>query len=133
VAHEAVRQCVGYAALMTIVFFTFAPVIYSRMQSSSEVTNLGVPAFRLMALYQVPNAIVIVYTCALRGAGDTRFPMICSLIGNLIVRVSVGYVCGVVLQGGLFGAWIGMGADNVLRAVMASWRYAAGHWVKLKV
>ena len=133
VAHEALRQCVGYAGLMTLVFFTFAPFIYSKMQSSPEVSLIGVPAFRLMALYQIPNAVLIVYINALRGAGDTRFPMLCSLLGNLIVRVSVGYVCGVVLNGGLFGAWIGMGADNILRAVMASWRYRSGRWVKIKV
>lgn len=133
VAHEAVRECIIYAGLMTILFFVFAPTIYSQMQSSPEVAQVGVPAFRLMSLYQIPNAILIVYLYALRGAGDTRFPMLCSLLGNLLVRVSVGYVCGVVLQGGLFGAWIGMGADNILRAVMAVWRYRAGHWVKIKV
>ncbi len=133
VAHEALRQCVGYAGLMTLVFFMFAPVIYAKMQSSPEVSLIGIPAFRLMALYQIPNAVLIVYINALRGAGDTRFPMLCSLVGNLLVRVSVGYVCGVVLNGGLFGAWIGMGADNILRAIMASWRYNSGRWVKIKV
>lgn len=133
VAHEALLQCVGYAGLMTLLFFVFAPTIYSRMQSSPEVTLVGVPAFRLMALYQIPNAVLIVYLNALRGAGDTRFPMLCSVVGNLLVRVSVGYTCGVLLNGGLFGAWIGMGADNILRALMASWRYQAGHWVNTKV
>lgn len=133
VAHEALLQCVGYAGLMTILFYTFAPQIYSNLQSSPEVTAVGVPAFRLLALYQIPNAVLIVYLYALRGAGDTRYPMYCSLVGNLIVRVSVGYFCGVVLRGGLFGAWIGMGADNVLRAILAAWRYQAGHWVRIRV
>jgi putative MATE family efflux protein len=133
VAHEALRQCLGYAGLMTLLFFTFAPVIYGRLQSSPDVALVGVPAFRLMALYQIPNAILIVYLNALRGAGDTRFPMFCSLIGNLFVRVSVGYTCGVILNGGLFGAWIGMGADNILRALLAWWRHRSGHWVKVRV
>ena len=131
--HEALRQCVGYAGLMTVLFFVFAPAIYAGMQSSAEVGLIGVPAFRLMAFYQIPNAIVIVYLYSLRGAGDTRFPMICSLTGNLLVRVSIGYLCGVVLQGGLFGAWIGMGADNILRALMAWWYYRLGRWVRVRV
>lgn len=133
VAHVALSQCVGYAGLMTLIFFTFAPGIYASMQSNPEVSLIGVPAFRLMALFQIPNAVLIVYLYALRGAGDTRFPMYCSLIGNLLVRVSVGYVCGVLLNGGLFGAWIGMGADNTLRAILAAWRYQSGHWAKIKV
>jgi MATE family multidrug resistance protein len=133
VAHEALRQCVGYAALMMLVFFCFAPQIYAGMQSDPEVSQIGVPAFRLMALYQIPNAVAIVYLCALRGAGDTRFPMVCSLLGSLLVRVSIGYICGVLLNGGLVGAWIGMGADNVLRATLLAWRYQGGRWVQIKV
>lgn len=133
VAHVALSQCVWYAAQMTIVFYVFAPQIYGFMQSSPDVSQVGVPAFRLLSLYQIPNAIVIVYLYALRGAGDTRYPMMCSLVGNLLVRVSVGYYCGVVLQGGLFGAWIGMGADNILRAALAAWRYQGGRWVRVRV
>lgn len=133
VGHEALRQCVGFAALMSLIFFVFAGEIYAQMQSSVEVALIGVPAFRLMSLYQIPNAIAIVYLYALRGAGETRFPMICSLVGSLVVRVSVGYLCGVILNGGLFGAWIGMGADNILRALLAWRHYRKGHWVKVRV
>lgn len=129
----AVRQCVGYAGLMTWLFFLFAPEIYAMMHRDPAVALVGVPAFRLMALYQIPNAVLIVYTCCLMGAGDTRFPLYCSLVGNIVVRVGLGYLCGVHWNGGLFGAWIGMGADNILRSLLIAWRYHAGHWVHTKV
>ena len=131
--HEALRQCVWYAVLMTVLFFVFAPQIYALMHSDPAVAAAGVPAFRLMSGFQVPNAILIVYVNALRGAGDTRFPLYCSLIGNVIVRVSVGYFCGVYLQLGLLGAWMGMGADNILRSSLVSWRYLAGKWTQTRV
>lgn len=133
VGHEALRQCLWYAGLMSVLFFVFAPQIYAVMHSSADVASVGVPAFRLMSLFQIPNAILIVYVCSLRGAGDTRFPLFCSLVGNVIVRVSVGYFFGVYLQMGLFGAWIGMGADNVLRSALISWRYRAGNWIHTRV
>ena len=133
VGPEALRQCLWYAGLMTILFFVFAPQIYARMHSDPTVATIGIPAFRLMSLFQIPNAILVVYVCALRGAGDTRFPLFCSLIGNVFVRVSVGYYFGVHLQQGLFGAWIGMGADNILRSALISWRYLAGRWVHTRV
>jgi Na+-driven multidrug efflux pump len=133
VGHEALRQCLWYAGLMSILFFVFAPQIYAAMHSNPDVGRIGVPAFRLMSLYQIPNAILIVYVCALRGAGDTRFPLYCSLVGNVIVRVSVGYFFGVYLEQGLVGAWIGMGADNILRATLIAWRYRAGHWIHTRV
>lgn len=133
VGHQALLQCVWYAALMTVLFFSFAPQIYATMHKDPQVALVGVPAFRLMSAFQIPNAILIVYIWTLRGAGDTRFPLFCSLIGNVLVRVSVGYFCGVTLGWGLFGAWIGMGADNVLRSILVSWRYMSGGWTRIKV
>ncbi len=133
VGNEALRQCLWYAGLMSAIFFLFAPQIYEQMHSDPAVAIAGVPAFRLLALYQIPNAILIVYVCALRGAGDTRFPLFCSLLGNVMVRVSVGYFCGVYLQMGLWGAWIGMGADNILRSILMSWRYLGGRWTTTRV
>ena len=118
---------------MMVLFFSFAPQIYATMHSDPAVAAAGVPAFRLMAGYQIPNAILIVYVYALRGAGDTRFPLFCALLGNVVVRVSVGYLCGVYWQMGLLGAWIGMGADNILRSGLISWRYLAGRWIHTKV
>jgi Na+-driven multidrug efflux pump len=130
---EAVRLCVGYAAVMMVLFFVFAPAFFSFMHRDPEVARVGIPAFRLMAAYQIPNAILIVYSLCLIGAGDTTFPLVCSLAGNVIVRVGLGYLCGVYLEGGLFGAWIGMGADNILRSLLITWRYRAGRWVHTQV
>ena len=133
VGHEALRQCVGYAGLMMILFFVFAPQIYAAMHSDPEVAKVGIPAFRLMAAYQIPNAILIVYVHCLRGAGDTRFPLFCSFLGNIVVRVAVGYLFGIYFQLGLMGAWMGMGADNILRAALISWRYLSGRWMHMKI
>ncbi|MCX7394300.1 MAG: MATE family efflux transporter [Planctomycetales bacterium] len=133
VGREAVRQCIVYAALMTLGFLVFAPQIYALMHRSPEVAASGIPAFRLMALYQVPNTILIIYSCCLIGAGDTLFPLYCSLIGNVIVRVGLGYLCGVHWNGGLTGAWIGMGADNILRSILIAQRYRSGQWVYTKI
>ena len=118
---------------MTLGFLVFAPQIYALMHRSPEVAASGIPAFRLMALYQVPNTILIIYSCCLIGAGDTLFPLYCSLIGNVIVRVGLGYLCGVHWNGGLTGAWIGMGADNILRSILIAQRYRSGQWVYTKI
>lgn len=131
--HLALRQFLWYPVAISLFFFAFAPQIYRAMNDDPAVAAAGVNAFRLMALYQVPNAFLIIYVYTLIGAGDTRFPMWCSLCCSLGVRVPMAYLCGVVLEGGLFGAWIGMGVDNFIRSALISWRYAAGHWTRIKV
>jgi MATE family multidrug resistance protein len=133
VGREAITQSLWYAGLMSVTFFLFAPQIYAVMHSDPAVAAAGAPAFRLMALYQIPNALLIICFHALTGAGDTRFPLMCSLLGNVIVRVSVGYFFGIYCRMGLLGAWMGMGADNILRATLMLWRYMAGRWTDTKV
>jgi MATE family multidrug resistance protein len=131
--HEAVRQCCMLSLVITLVFFFGSHAIYSLMHGNAQVVAVGAPAFRMVALFQVPLAASIIYVFALRGSGDTRFPMWITIIGVIGVRIPVAYVCGVVLEGGLYGAWIGMCADMVVRALLAFSRYRQGSWSKTRV
>ena len=74
----------------------------------------------------------IIYIHSLRGAGDTRYPLLITMVG-VCIRVLAGYVCGIVLNGGLLGAWMGMYGDNVWRAIAGTVRYSRGRWIKTQV
>jgi Na+-driven multidrug efflux pump len=84
-------------------------------------------------LFQLPLALSIVYTLALRGAGDTKFPLLANVIGIFGVRLPLAWWLGVVMQLGLLGAWIAMSADVVVRAVLLLWRYRRGGWLRTEV
>ncbi len=103
------------------------------MSDEPRVSQVGVPAFRFLALFQLPLATAIIFNTALRGAGDTRSPMIISFIGVVFVRLPVAYYCGVILDWGLLGAWVGMFSDVCLKAVLLSYRYLRGRWTELKI
>lgn len=131
--HEAVLQCGLLATVMSILYLVGAPWIYAALQTETAVHEIGVPAFRMLALFQVPLVLTIIYVFALHGAGDTRYPMWFTFIGVIGVRVPLGYVCGIILEGGLIGAWIGMCGDIVVRAVLLYIRFARGRWVETRV
>ncbi len=133
VGHEAVKQCGVLAITIGLVFFFGAGWIYQGMHKDPLVHQAGVPALRLMACFQIPLVCSIIYTYSLRGAGDTKYPMIISAVGVICVRVPVAYLFGIVLGGGLFGAWIGMGVDVAIRSILASVRYQRGHWLNTRV
>ena len=103
------------------------------MHADSTVHEVGIPAFRMLACFQIPLVICIVYTAALRGAGDSRTPMILTCISVLGIRVPLAWYFGVFLSGGLSGAWIGMCADVTFRAVMVRWRFQRGNWARIEV
>lgn len=129
----AVLQCSLFGIVAGGLYFAYAPAIFHLMQKEPEVAEVGAPALRFLAFFQVPLVVLIVYTQALRGAGDTRLPMLFSLLGVMFVRVPLAYFCGIVLDGGLIGAWVGMCSDVSLRAVLMSVRYLRGRWVHISV
>ena len=127
--HEAVLQCGILALVLTAVFFFAAQPIYELMHKDADVRAVGVPAFQFNALFQVSLVTAIVYTFTLHGAGETRRPMLINLLGVFGVRLTLAYVCGIVLHGGLIGAWIGMCCDNTVRAILVALLFRRGRWM----
>ncbi len=130
--HEGVLQCGLLSVVIAVLFYFGAEFIYQQMSLDPLVRATGVTPFRILALLQPLMVISIVYVHALRGAGDTRAPLVITLVGVLI-RIPVGYYFGIVLGWGLLGAWIGMFGDMIWRALAATARYIGGRWLDAKV
>ncbi len=133
VGHEGVIQSVTLNLAVAIFFFFGAKTVFEVMSADALVREVGVGPFRYLALMQPFMVASIVYVGGLRGAGDTRFPLLISLVGTVLLRVPVGYVFGIMLNGGLLGAWVGMFADNLWRAAAAYARFVRGRWLHAKV
>jgi multidrug resistance protein, MATE family len=133
VGHEGVRQSVSLNLLVAVAFFAFAPGVYQIMTADALVREVGILPFRFLALFQPILVASIVYIGGLRGAGDTRYPMVLTLVGTILIRLPLGYLFGIVFGWGLLGAWIGMFADNTMRAVGAFLRFLRGKWIETKV
>lgn len=132
-AHWAVLQCGSLSIAMAALFYFGAELVYAIMSDDWLVRAAGVTPFRTLALFQPILVASIVYIHALRGAGDTRFPMIVTLIGTFLFRVPMGYFFGITLSLGLAGGWMGMYCDMTWRAAAASLRYLRGKWLKVEV
>ena len=151
-AAHAVWVALGLACLtmsvMGALFFTFAPDMFrffSPHAHQQPVIEAGVPILRLVAFAMPALAAIIVLTGALRGAGDTRFPILLTWTGFLIVRIPLAYVLtrDTVDLGqlgsipgwdlGLIGAWIAMFADLSVRGLLFLWRFLGGRWKTVKV
>ena len=119
--HEAALQCGLLAVVVAAAFCFGSGPIYRLMHADPAVRQVGIPAFRILAFFQIPLMLSIVYVIGLRGAGETRLPLLITLLSTFGVRVPLAWLCGIVLEGGLTGAWIGMCADMLLRAILLAW------------
>ena len=131
--HEAAKQGALLGAVITLGFFVGAGSLYSLMHNDPDVAEIGVPAFRMLAFFQVPLILLIVHTMSLHGAGDTRYPLAITTLGLGFVRLPLAYILGIELGYGLMGAWVGMCADLAVRAVLMAGRYQRKRWLKTTV
>ncbi|MCG3128633.1 MAG: putative FMN/FAD exporter YeeO [Phycisphaerae bacterium] len=132
-AHTAAVQGAVMSAIVGVCFYTLAEQIYALMSDVPAVAATGAPAFRLLAFAQPFLAMGIIYAGSLRGAGDTRWPLAITALSSLCLRVPLAYLGGVVLKGGLIGAWCGMWADNFVRFALMLWRFSHGGWKHTRV
>jgi putative MATE family efflux protein len=99
----------------------------------ADVAHLAARLLRIVALALMPLGLLQVLTGALRGAGDTRWPLAFTFIGFLGVRLPLAwwlaYECGL----GVRGAWMAMAADLAVRCVLVVWRFEHGGWKRVKV
>lgn len=131
--HAAALQCLPVGILGMILFATAGGPIYELMTSSKEIQAVGISALPILAYCQIPLVIGIVYIHGLRGAGETRLPLILAIVSTAGLRTPIAWLCGIHWNGGLAGAWLGMLADVTVRGLLGAWLYSRGRWTKLKI
>ncbi|MBE7508025.1 MAG: MATE family efflux transporter [Planctomycetia bacterium] len=132
-ANEAVRQTMMVMVGSALLLYFGAEAMYRLLSNEPDVWRCGVPALRALAFFQIVLGPLIVYVGALRGAGDTRLPILITFFGMALVRIPGALFGGFVLQWGLLGAWLGMFADLTVRCLLIIWRFRSGKWQRIKV
>jgi putative MATE family efflux protein len=142
--HDAARAgwtAFGLACLvscsMGVLFYTFAPNMARFLNPEPEQANIvneAIAVLRLVALVTPALVSTIVFTQALRGAGDTKVPVLFTWFGFLAVRLPLAYLLtSAIFNMGLYGAWLGMCADLLVRGTFFFARFAGGKWKKARV
>ena len=80
---------------------------------------IWVPSFTLPAVF--------------RAGGDVKYSMFVSVASMWICRVVMSYVIGEMLGLEVFGIWVAMVLDWVVRAIFFIIRYKKGNWIGKKL
>ncbi|RLS55366.1 MAG: MATE family efflux transporter [Planctomycetota bacterium] len=131
--HAAALQCLPVGIIGTLVFGLAGGWVFQVMTSSPQIREVGTSAMGVLACCQIPLVIGIVYIHGLRGAGETRLPLILAIVSTAGLRVPIAWLFGIAWSGGLAGAWLGMLADVTVRGVLGAGLYSWARWTKLKI
>ncbi len=127
------RKCLHWTIILMstagLFMFIFAPQLMRFFTRDAQVVTLGARVLRIEAFAQPFFALSIVIGGILRGAGDTKWPFINSLIGMWVVRILPASILVLVFNFGLEAAWSCMVADLVVRGLLNYYRYHKRQWL----
>ena len=126
----------GFMTLTAGLFLGAPGFLASLYTSEVEVVTLAAVLIPIAGVFQVFDGLQVVATGVLRGVGDTRAPMLVSLLGFWVIGVPVTVLFGFVWGGGAVGLWwglvAGLGAVALFLLLRVRWRMG-GDLVRLVV
>ena len=114
-----------------IIIFILLPFIlkvYNLTSETSETARNIILYHGVCSMLIWPLAFTISNT--FRAAGDAQFPMIVGIISMWTCRIALSYVIGKTLGLGVFGVWVAMTIDWVVRTIFYVYRYFSEKWIK---
>ncbi len=138
--YRVIGVAVGYMATMGLLFFIFRrPLIGwfvsgdTDAETAGRIIAMGSTMLIFGAIFQAFDAVAITCYGALRGAGDTRFPMLTTigLAWFVFIPLALWLVKGLHL--GVAGAWLAVTIFVALIGVVNFWRLAGDAWRKIDI
>jgi putative MATE family efflux protein len=148
---SVIMACAVASAIMVLagIFFYVAATPLATFflgGRSSEVVPLAARLLRIVAYAMLPLAVTMVLIGALRGAGDTRWPLVLNMLGIVLLRVPLAILfshnavsipmLGYSLPGaglGVVGAWYAAVIDIVVRCFLMIARFRHDAWQRIEV
>lgn len=125
----------GLLTVAGLVLLLGAPYLVALFLNPQQTGVLAIAPslLRIVSIAMPPLALMQVFTGALRGAGDTRWPLLVTILGFLGVRLPLAYLFVSTWHWGVQGAWYAMVIDVLVRCALIGFRFLHGGWKRVEV
>ena len=110
-----------------------APQLARLFSTDPRVVELTVDFIWTLGAVQPLMAIEYTIAGALRGAGDTRFPLFAIFAGLFLCRLLPAVIAAYVFQARVQVVWSMLVLDYALKGSLLVWRFRRGRWKTLQV
>ncbi len=121
-----------YLTLLTVVLVTCRSSLIAVFNSNAEVVRIGAQVLICAAVFQVFDGAGILLHCALKGAGDTRWPAFIGVVSHWLLVVGGGYLVATLRpEWGVVGPWVAAATLIIFLALAYWWRWRSGVWQRI--
>lgn len=131
--YEALLQGGLMMALIGSTMVFFPQTLTAIFVNDPAVIEAAAAPLRAAGLVQPALAVSFIMLGALRGAGDTRWPLYSRMLTTWGVRLPLTILLVVYFDMGLPGIWLAMCTDFTLQAILALYRFNSGRWQRIEV
>ena len=121
---------VSICCVTSVIIALFAKNLLGLYTDDVNVIKIATQIMYVCSLIIIVTSFQNCYSGALKGAGDTKFPLYSAIFCTLFVRVVLTYIVVKVLNLGIFFVWLATLTDLLLRAIIIFIRYKSGRWEK---
>ena len=97
------------------------------------VARVATVLLRFIALYSIFDMMNVVFAAGLKGAGDTLYPLLLTVLLAWGAMLVPAYVACEILGGGVYVAWSTATAYVVLLGLLLLRRFRSGRWKQMRV
>lgn len=121
---SAIMLGVGFMSCAGLSFVSFPRLIARLFSPDPAIIRVGARLLLVAAAFQLFDGVQVVTTGALRGAGDTRTPMLANCVAYWLMGIPLGYYLCFRLHWGAVGVWIGLCAGLMIigSALLVTWQ-----------
>jgi len=130
---SSIQIGLALSGVIAVLFVAIPTPLLRIFTDDPAVVALGRPLLVIGALFQLFDFLAIVTEGALRGAGDTRWPFAVETALGWGFFIPLAYLLGVVLEGGLTGAWVGGLIYVCALALVLVRRFRSGAWRQIAI
>ena len=99
----------------------------------SEIYGYSIVLLRFVAVYSVFDSLNIIFCSAIKGAGDTRYVMLITVILSVFLLIVPVYLAVVIFEFGLMVAWVFATAYVISLGLIFYFRFVGGKWKAMRV
>ena len=138
---DRAEQSVWLAAFYNMVFLVGVGLIFAIgaeffvriFNEEPEVVKIGRQSLQVLCASYVFFAYGMVVIQAFNGAGDTRTPLLISLMCLWVIQIPMAYTLAVFWNWGPFGVFISIAICEAIMTIVAIYLFRLGRWKEVKV
>lgn len=128
-----------YMAAVAALYFFLPEIFIMPFAAQADparfepIRRITIVLLRFVAVYSLFDGFNIIFSSAIKGAGDTRFVMWMLLILSLLVLAVPSYLAIMVFKAGIYTAWTIASIYVVILGLAFYFRFLGGKWKAMRV